>query len=40
MASSFHLYRSMSSFGQDVRIGGPNGDLSEQTFSLPYAFYN
>jgi hypothetical protein len=28
-----------SSFGQGVRVG-PNGEFSEQTLSLPYAFYN
>jgi hypothetical protein len=28
-----------SSFGQSVRVG-PNGEFSEQTLSLPYAFYN
>jgi hypothetical protein len=36
----FHFYSGVSSLGQDVRIGGPNGELSEHTLSLPYAFYN
>jgi len=30
----------VSSIGQGIRIGGPNGELSEQTFSLHYAFHN
>ncbi len=30
---------SVSAFGQSVRVG-PNGEFSEQTLSLPYAFYN
>jgi hypothetical protein len=30
----------VSSFGQGARIGGPNGELSEQTLSLPYVFYS
>jgi hypothetical protein len=29
----------VSSFGRGVRIGGTNGELSEQTFSLHYAFH-
>jgi hypothetical protein len=28
-----------SSFGQGIRVG-PNGEFSEQTLSLPYAFFN
>ncbi len=30
---------SVSSFGQGVRVG-PDGEVSKQTLSLPYAFYN
>jgi hypothetical protein len=33
------LLTGVSSFGQGVRVG-PNGEFSEQTLSLPYAFYN
>jgi len=29
----------VSSFGQGVRVG-PDGEVSQQTLSLPYAFYN
>lgn len=29
----------VSSFGQEVRVG-PEGEVSQQTLSLPYAFYN
>ena len=35
----FVLLTGVSSFGQGVRVG-PNGEFSEQTLSLPYAFYN
>jgi hypothetical protein len=33
------LLTSASSFGQGVRVG-PDGEVSRQTLSLPYAFYN
>jgi hypothetical protein len=33
------LLSGMSAFGQAVRVG-PNGEFSEQTLSLPYAFFN
>jgi hypothetical protein len=33
------LLTAVSSFGQGVRVG-PNGEVSKQTLSLPYAFYN
>jgi hypothetical protein len=33
------LLTGMSSFGQGVRVG-PDGKVSEQTLSLPYAFAN
>jgi hypothetical protein len=33
------LLHGVSSFGQGIRVG-PNGEFSEQTLSLPYAFYN
>ena len=29
----------VSAFGQSIRVG-PDGEFSEQTLSLPYAFYN
>ena len=35
----FFLLYSVSAFGQGVRVG-PDGEFSEQTLSLPYAFYN
>ena len=35
----FFLLHSVSAFGQGVRVG-PDGEFSEQTLSLPYAFYN
>ncbi len=35
----FILLTGVSSFGQSVRVG-PDGEFSEQTLSLPYAFYN
>ena len=35
----FFLLSSVSAFGQEVRVG-PDGEFSEQTLSLPYAFYN
>jgi len=35
----FVLLTGVSSFGQGVRVG-PNGEVSKQTLSLPYAFYN
>ncbi len=35
----FVLLTGVSSFGQGVRVG-PDGEFSEQTLSLPYAFYN
>ena len=33
------LLTGMSSFGQGIRVG-PNGEFSEQTLSLPYAYFN
>lgn len=35
----FVLLTGVSSFGQAIRVG-PDGEFSEQTLSLPYAFYN
>ena len=35
----FVLLTAISSFGQGVRVG-PDGEFSEQTLSLPYAFYS
>ena len=35
----FVLLTGVSSFGQGVRVG-PDGEVSQQTLSLPYAFYN
>ncbi len=35
----FVLLTGASSFGQGVRVG-PDGEVSRQTLSLPYAFYN
>ena len=35
----FVLLTSASSFGQGIRVG-PDGEISQQTLSLPYAFYN
>ena len=35
----FVLLTGVSSFGQGVRVG-PDGEVSKQTLSLPYAFYN
>ena len=35
----FVLLTGVSSFGQGVRVG-PDGEISQQTLSLPYAFYN
>ena len=35
----FFLLHSVSAFGQGVRVS-PDGEFSEQTLSLPYAFYN
>jgi len=35
----FVLLTGVSSYGQGIRVG-PDGQFSEQTLSLPYAFYN
>ena len=35
----FVLLTGVSAFGQGVRVG-PDGEVSQQTLSLPYAFYN
>jgi hypothetical protein len=35
----FTFFNGVSAFGQGVHVG-PNGEFSEQTLSLPYAFYN
>jgi len=35
----FVLLTGVSSYGQGIRVG-PDGQFSDQTLSLPYAFYN
>ena len=35
----FLLLNGVSAFGQSIRVG-PDGEFSEQTLSLPYAFFN